>query len=344
MMKSSLWFSLILFLPTAQTMAGSCLPQTEETDIVDYVMTAPFAQKVNEGMKIWDTTSAEWTAARDAARAWANNDCSRFLEAARTMKYTAKILRDATNGHSYWVLRDNTEQPSYQGVFAFRAPEEVTDARPLVIDAPHMGSDYKSTDSRAIRLFRDVNAVAFLQNTAHRCSLKTISGCSEVTSSYACGAGGVRDSDVVHSVKHAYFAVYDGIESMRDDFHFEYHGAGKSTNAPNCAGTVHVSQASNMSLTVEEDEGTYPSRVWHKLEEKLGPDCVCYHQREKGCKLNGGASTSGRRTNAEAFFQAPSASNACLVNSEALARRFVHFEGYNIDEKFVIAALQEVLN
>ncbi|WP_141734089.1 hypothetical protein [Oligoflexus tunisiensis] len=341
-MKRLIFITTVATLWTSRSLAApsTCLPVASETDLVAYIAAAPFALKANAGMKIWETDSKEWQAARQAALAWADANCEKFVAAAQTMAYEASLLRDATSGHSYWVLRENKNQPAYQGVFAFRAPEEVKQARGLVIDAPHMGSDYATADGRAVRTFRDTDAVAFLQNTAHRCSLTSTSGCSPVTSSYACGEGGVRNSDVVHSIRNGYYAVYDGIESARDYYHLEYHGAGKSTNASGCMGTAHISQASSLKLTAEEDDGTWPNRFWRSMEQNLGAGCVCYHQRESGCKLNGGASTPGRRTNAEWTQSEPPAANACLVSPSSLAMRFIHFEGYRVDEAAVVKAIK----
>ncbi|MDQ3233585.1 MAG: hypothetical protein M3Q07_17340 [Pseudobdellovibrionaceae bacterium] len=272
-------FPAIAQTPQISPRASSCLAVATETDIIEYVMAAPFAMRGNKSMRVWETDSKEWQAARNAAVAWAKGDCRAFADAARTMSYEAKLLRDSASDQSYWVLRDNKVRPSHQGVFAFRAPEEMHKARGLVIDAPHMGTDYRFDDSRAVRTFRDTGAVAFLQNTAFRCSLSTTSGCSTVTSIYACGGKEMRDSDVVHSVRHGYYAVYDGIESVRDYMHFEYHGAAGSTNAPGCLGTAHLSQASSTPLSPDEDDGTYPHRLWQALEKQLDPKCA----RAFGC-------------------------------------------------------------
>ena len=133
-----------------------------------------------------------------------------------------------------------------------------------------------------------VGAVALLQNTAHRCNLADLSGCSNVVN-YACGAGGVRASDAVHATAHLYYAVYDGLEQARDDLHLEYHGAAATANAAGCAGTAHISQASNKKLSAQADDGTFPSRTWQALTARLGDACVCYHQRESGCLLDGAA-------------------------------------------------------
>jgi len=320
----------------ASNAVSDCLSRVS-ADLLVYLAAAPYSGSAAMTMPIWETTSDKWQAARAAALAWANKDCASFATAARTMGYEAVRLEDATTHRNYWVLRDVSSQ--YQGVFAFRDPGELTGTRSLVIDSPHFGFDFR--DDRAIRLFRDINAVAFLQNTAHRCNLTSCSGCSEVQN-YACDGTCMRDSDVVHAIRNGYFAVYDGLEAARDDLHFEYHGASVSNNLPGCVGTAHISQASSMKLTPAEDDGTYPNRFWTAIKKGVGDACACYHQRQTGCRLNGGASTAGRRTNQESR---PADANlaVCTASPSALSARFVHMEAYNVAPALLLAALSEAV-
>ncbi len=320
----------------ASNPTNDCLKHTA-ADLLVYLAAAPYSGSAAMTMPIWETASAKWQAARAAALAWANKDCASFAIAAQTMGYEAVRLEDATTRRNYWVLRDVSSQ--FQGVFAFRDPGELTGTRSLVIDSPHFGFDFR--DDRALRLFRDVNAVAFLQNTAHRCNVTSCSGCSEVQN-YACEGTCMRDSDVVHATRNGYFAIYDGLEAARDDLHFEYHGASMGNNLPGCVGTAHISQASSMKLTPAEDDGTYPNRFWTAIKKGVGDACACYHQRETGCRLNGAASTAGRRTNQES---SPADANlaVCTASPNALSARFVHMEAYNVDPALVLAALSEAV-
>jgi hypothetical protein len=56
--------------------------------------------------------------------------------------------------------------------------------------------------------------------------------------------------------------------------------------------------------------------------------------------LSGALSTCGRRTNQKALGVK---TNACTDASTALAKRFVHFEAYNVSVNDVIAALAEAI-
>lgn len=316
---------------------SACLTETSG-DLAQVVMNAPFAGRNGPAqMTIVPVGSPRWLAGRRAALAWAAADCAAFRAAATDMGYRASLLRDTVSGTRHWVLVDDSQL--YNGVFVFRAPEELAAARPLVVDAPHLGYDF--TDDRAVRVYRELGAVALLQNTAHRCNLADLSGCSNVVN-YACGAGGVRASDAVHATAHLYYAVYDGLEQARDDMHLEYHGAAATANAAGCAGTAHISQASNKKLSAQADDGTFPSRAWQALTARLGDACVCYHQRESGCLLDGAASTAGRRTNQEAPLMM-STGDVCTASPPGLAARFVHMEQYNVAVTDVIAALKAAL-
>lgn len=317
----------------AADLAG-CLPVIR-ADLSQVVMAAPFAGRAGPArMAVIPRADPRWQAAQQAALAWAAADCRAFQAAAIAMGYQAQEVIDSADDRHHWVLTDASGL--YNGVFVLRAPSERAGARKLVIDSPHLGYDF--TDDRAIVAYRRLGAVAFLQNTAHRCNLDSVSGCSAV-SSYACGDGGVRTSDVVHAVEHLYYAVYDGLEQARDDLHLEYHGAAASANAPGCSGTAHLSQASSIKLGAAED-GSFPGRLWQALSRRLGEGCVCYHQRETGCLLNGAASTAGRRTNAEA---PGTPTDVCTTGSTALAGRFAHLEQYNIPVATVVDALAEAL-
>lgn len=322
---------------TAPPAGADCLP-VEEGDLSSRIMAVPFAGKSGPAqMAVVPRGSALWQAGRDAALAWAAADCAAFQRAADAMGYRAFTLRDTATGARHWLLVEATTPSRYNGVFAFRHPDERAAARPLVVDTPHLGFDF--TDDRAIRVYRETGAVALLQNTAHRCNLAACSGCS-VVQSYPCGCE--RQSDAVHAVDHLYFAVYDGLEAARDDLQFEYHGASASAAVAGCAaGTVHLSQASGAKLSAAVDDGTFPSRVWRALEARLGASCVCYHQRESGCLLSGFASTAGRRTNEEAS-GAPV--DECTTAAPSLAGRFVHFEWVDVSPDDVIAALRVALD
>jgi hypothetical protein len=313
----------------------SCLRVVRD-DLAAYVMAAPYATSSGAArMAVVASTSDLWRAGRRAAMAWAADDCAGFADAARAMGYDAVELVDTVRGGRHWVLREPSGS-RFNGVFVFAAPAERARARALVIDSPHRGFDFN--DDRAVVAYRETRAVAFLQNTAHRCNLDVCSGCSTI-SNYACG-GCVVESDVAHSSNQLYYAVYDGLEAARDDLHFEYHGASAANNAAGCSGTVHLSQASSRDLTPAIDDGTYPNRLWRALESSLGAACVCYHQRETGCQLNGAGSTEGRRTNQEAT---GAIVDVCTTAPPGLAARFAHFEAYNIPVARVIAALNEAV-
>ena len=315
--------------------APSCL-RAMRTDLVAYLARAPYASRAGpRHMTLHPATSIPWQAARRAAQAWAAGDCAAFTDAARAMGYDALEVTDTVAGLRHWVLIE-AAGASYNGVFAFVAPADRARARPLVIDSPHLGYDF--TDTRAAQTYRDTAAVAFLQNTAHRCNSNVCSGCSAI-SNYACG-GCVVESDVVHSTGQLFYAVYDGLEAARDDLHLEYHGAAASNSPPTCGATVHLSQASSRDLTPAADDGTYPNRLWRAFERSLGATCVCYHQREPGCALNGAGSTAGRRTNQEA---GGAAADVCTRSPSGLAGRFAHFEAYNVPVARVIDALREAV-
>jgi hypothetical protein len=223
----------------------------------------------------------------------------------------------------------------YNGLFVFRAPAERAKARPLTITAPHSGYDFH--DHRAIRLYREVQAVAYLQNTSHRCNASACSGCTEMPG-YACG-GCPRASDAAHSVDNLLFAVYSGLEAVRKDLRFEYHGAGAHALLAGCRGSAHISQGGKLLLTAAQDDNTYPSRFWRAMEKRLGPQCVCYHQREPGCQLPGTTSVLGRLTNEE-----PSSPfDPCGQAATRLSGRFVHFEWHLVPLEDVVAALSEAV-
>jgi hypothetical protein len=315
--------------------AGMCL-SVRSADLVKELMAAPFLDKTaSTKMLIAGPDDARFKAAGSAAIAWSRGDACAFRAAAHTMGYRAEIIEDSVTSKRHWVLFDDSS--SFDGVFAFRAPEELAITRPLVIDSPHLGFDFE--DDRAALAYRELDAVAFLQNTAYRCNDPTCSGCDAVQD-YACGATCTASSDVVHSVKQLYFAVYDGLESARNDFHFEYHGSAKDVLATGCKSTAHLSQGSTRTLTASDDDGTFPNHFWKTLSGKLGESCVCYHQRETGCLLSGSAATTARRTNSEAAHQTL---DACTRAPSTLAGRFVHFEAYGVHVADVIAALSTSL-
>jgi hypothetical protein len=323
----------------ADDASAECLPAFE-ADLLSFVAALPFAPSSGKpAMAPVAVGAPAWRAAHDAAVAWAAGDCAAFRTSAAAMGYQARVLRDRATGRRHWLLTD--EGARYDGVFLFRDPAERAGARPLVIDSPHFGFDFR--DQRALQAYRDLDAVAFLQNTAHRCNLAACSGCTLITS-YPCDCPGTlhgpRTSDVVHSVDQLYYAVYDGLEEARDDVHFEYHGAGSEAQLSGCAGTVHMSQGTSQALSAAEDDGTFPSRFWRAMAARLGEECVCYHQREKGCQLNGAGSTPARRTNREA---GGDPGDLCTTAPPRLAGRFVHFEWYGVAVGDVIAALRQAL-
>lgn len=270
-----------------------------------------------------------WLAGFNLALAWENDDCKAFADFAAQMGYEATEVIDQPTGEHHYVLLEKAGRNN--GLFVFRAPAERGRARPLTITAPHVGFDFR--DGRGIRLYRDVKAVAYLQNTAERCSSEVCSGCTAFPS-YACG-GCTRQSDAAHSVDHLLFAVYAGLEAVRKDVRFEYHGAGAHAALPGCRGSAHLSQGATRMLTAQEDQGTAASRFWQALEPRLGPQCVCYHQRESGCQLPGTASVFGRLTNEEPT----TPFDPCGQPTARISGRFVHFEWFQVAPEEVAAAL-----
>ena len=277
--------------------------------------------------------SPRWMAGFNLGVAWENDDCPAFADFARQMGYEAVEVIDQPTGERHFVLLEKAGR--HNGLFVFRAPAERTKARPLTISAPHVGFDF--VDDRAIRLYREVKAVAYLQNTAHRCSSQVCSSCSAVAN-YACG-GCSRASDAAHSVDNLLFAVYAGLEAVRKDLRFEYHGAGEHAELPGCHGSAHLSQGVPVKLSPQQDDGSYPSRFWRALERRLGPQCVCYHQRQSGCQLSGTASVLGRLTNEESS----TTFDPCGQPATRLSGRYLHFEWHQVPVETVIAALTEAV-
>jgi hypothetical protein len=315
------------------TQSASCLPQ-RRMDLVKLIAGQPLTARQGEEKFVAVTRgSPRWMAGFNLALSWENDDCQAFADFATQMGYEALEVLDPPTGEHHYVLLEKAGR--HNGVFVFRAPAERSRARPLTITAPHVGFDF--VDDRGIRLYRDVKAVAYLQNTAHRCSANACSSCSPV-SSYACG-GCPRTSDAAHSVDHLLFAVYAGLEAVRKDLRFEYHGAGEHAELPGCHGSAHLSQGSTVALLPQQDDGGYPNRFWRALERRLGTKCICYHQRERGCLLSGSASVFGRLTNEE-----PTAPfDPCGQPSTRLSGRFLHFEWHQVPIEPVTAALSEAV-
>lgn len=333
---------------------GSCLPQ-RRVDLVQLITAQPLARGVNRGMNRgaskdlgWDQDrgpdpgpgargqfvavsrgAPRWLAGFNLALAWENDDCKAFAEFAAQMGYEAVEVTDQPTGEHHYVLLETAGRNN--GLFVFRAPAERGSARPLTITAPHVGFDFR--DARGIRLYREVKAVAYLQNTAERCSSDDCSGCTAF-SSYACG-GCPRQSDAAHSVDHLMFAVYAGLEAVRKDVRFEYHGAGPHAALPGCRASAHLSQGSTRMLTAQEDQGTAASLFWQALEQRLGASCVCYHQRERGCQLPGAASVFGRLTNEEPT----TPFDPCGQPTARISGRFLHFEWFQVPPEEIAAAL-----
>lgn len=354
--------------PTAKQQAagaGSCLP-LRRADLVQLIADQPLAQgsyrgpnkdpnrgpaqkpirsqipppapdpnpapnlKLGDGQFVAVSRGApRWLAGFNLALSWENDDCQAFANFAAQMGYEASEVIDEPTGEHHYVLTEKAGR--HNGLFVFRAPAERARARPLTITAPHVGFDFH--DARGIRLYRDVKAVAYLQNTAERCSSDACSGCTAFPS-YACG-GCPRQSDAAHSVDNLLFAVYAGLEAVRKDLRFEYHGAGPHAAVPGCRASAHMSQGSTRMLTAEQDSGTPVARFWQTLEQRIGPDCVCYHQRETGCRLPGTASVFGRLTNEEPT----TPFDPCGQPSAKLSGRFLHFEWFQVPIEDIAAAL-----
>ena len=315
---------------------ASCLPQ-RRVDLVKLVaeqaVLAPPGDANAAQFVAVSRGSPRWMAGFNLGVAWENDDCPGFAGFARQMGYEAVEVTDPPTGGHHFVLLPRVGR--HNGLFVFRAPAERARARPLTISAPHVGADF--SDDRAIRLYREVKAVAYLQNNAHPCSSPACSSCSAVPD-YPCG-GCPRASDAAHSVDNLLFAVYAGLEAVRKDLHFEYHGAGASAALPGCPAAAHLSQGSTVALSPKQDDGSYPSRFWRSLERRLGPQCVCYHQRESGCKLPGSTSVLGRMTNEE-----PTATfDPCGQPATRLSGRLLHFEWHQVAVTDVIAALTEAV-
>ena len=343
---------------TAAKPAGagaSCLPQ-RRVDLVKLITEQPLARGSNRGMNRGASKDLEpnqdhgpgpnpdarsgqfiavsrgaprWLAGFNLALAWENDDCKAFSEFAAQMGYEAVEVTDAPTGEHHYVLLEKAGRNN--GLFVFRAPAERGSARALTITAPHVGFDFR--DARGIRLYREVKAVAYLQNTAERCSSDDCSGCTAFAS-YACG-GCPRQSDAAHSVDHLMFAVYAGLEAVRKDVRFEYHGAGPHAALPGCRASAHLSQGATRMLTPQEDQGTAASLFWQALEQRLGAQCVCYHQRERGCQLPGAASVFGRLTNEEPT----TPFDPCGQPTARISGRFIHFEWFQVAPEDIAAAL-----
>lgn len=138
-------------------------------------------------------------------------------------------------------------------------------------------------------------------------------------------------------------AVYSSLEAVRKDLRFEYHAVTEPSREPKleiegCPATVYLGQGSRQPLLPVEDDGTYPSRLWHTLQARLGERCVCYHQRQTGCLLPGTGSVFGRLTNEEPGRPF----DPCGQPSTRLSRRYVHFES-SAPVADVAAALREAV-
>jgi hypothetical protein len=310
----------------------SCLPQRSD-DLVRLLRSQPFAGRDGGPMVPVTSGSPRWMAAYNAGLAWASGDCAGFATFADQMGYQADEIFDTVTATRHWVLSERASR--WNGLFVLRAPSEIASARPLTITAPHLGFDF--SDDRALVLYREVGALALLQNTAHRCNLATCSGCTSFAG-YACG-GCSRASDSAHSIDHLMFGLFAGLEAMQKVVRFEYHGATSKATIAGCTGTVNLSQGSTERLDPALDDRTPAGRMWHALERSLGPSCVCYHQRETGCLLPGTASVFTRLTNQEptGFF------DPCTSPATRLSGRVIHFEWNQVPVERVIEALSEAV-
>lgn len=313
--------------------AASCLPQ-RRVDLVKLIAEqAVIPQGGAAKFVAVSRGSPRWMAAFNLGVSWENDDCPAFAGFAQQLGYEALEVTDVPTGEHHFVLLEKAGR--HNGLFVFRAPSERAKARQLTISAPHVGSDFQ--DDRAIRLYREVKAVAYLQNTAHRCSSAACSSCS-ADAGYVCG-GCPRVSDVAHSADNLLFAVYAGLEAVRKDLHFEYHGAGPPAAITGCRASAHLSQGATVTLAPKQDDGSYPSRFWRSLEKRLGAQCVCYHQRESGCQLPGTTSILGRLSNEE-----PTATfDPCGQPASKLSGRYLHFEWHQLPVTDVIASLTEAV-
>ncbi len=322
--------------PTPPVDAGSgsssCLPG-RSLDLVQYLRELPFVGRDGGPMVPTARGTAQWMAAYNVALAWASSDCPSFAAYADGMGYKAEEITDTVTATRHWVLTERANR--WNGFFVLRAPAEMTKARPVTITAPHLGYDFG--DDRALTLYRELGALALLQNTAHRCNLSTCSGCSSFPT-YACG-GCTRASDVAHSIDNLMFALFSGLEAMQKVVRFEYHGSAEPKPNPTCPATVNLSQGSTDKLPPETDDRTAASRMWRALERTIDPRCVCYHQRETGCVLPGTHSVFGRLTNQEPTVPF----DPCTSSATRSSGRFVHFEGQSVSVERVIAALSEAV-
>jgi hypothetical protein len=289
--------------------------------------------------------SPRWMAAFNAILAWQNDDCPAFALFVEAMGYEATEVLDTATRTRHFLLaeRGGDHALRYSGIFVLRAPAELARARRLVVNAPHLGFDF--TDDRAVRLYLELGASALAQNTAHRCNLQACSGCGS-SPGYACG-GCARESDAAHSVNNLQFAIFAALEATRahDDarpwLHFEYHGmTGRLPSAATgCHGAAQISQGSTAQLAPATDDPTYPSRFWRALEKRLGSQCVCYHQRERGCLLPGTFSVFGRLVNQESS----GPFDPCTQEPTRVSGRYLHFEWQDVPVEAVAGALAEAV-
>lgn len=324
---------------SAAASSPHCLPQ-RSADLVQLVQSQPLALRRAGGQMVPVTRgSPRWMAGFNAVLAWQNDDCSAFATFVELMGYEAIEVLDTVTRTRHWLVAERGVDRAlrYSGLFVLRAPEELARARRLVINAPHVGFDF--TDDRAVRLYRELGASVFVQNTAHRCNLDACSGCGSFVG-YACG-GCARVSDSAHSVDNLQFAVFAALEATRTHdsarpwLHFEYHGMAARPPQPGCTGVAQVSQGSLSPLPAAVDEGTYPNRFWRALEARIGDPCVCYHQRERGCLLPGSFSVFGRLVNQESS----GPFDPCTQEATRLSGRYVHFEWHQVAVEDVAAAL-----
>jgi len=349
--------------------APSCLPErrVDLQKLVESQPLAPPSSAAGAGQTMVPVTrgAPRWMAAWNAVLAWQNDDCPAFAAFAEKMGYEAAEVLDTVTGTRHWLLAEPAAPPSpgaaqrrpaprWNGLFVLRAPKETASARRLIISAPHLGQDF--SDGRAVALYQKLDAIALLQNSAHRANLTACSGCVSVPGE-ACALA----SDAAHAVDHMLFALFaaleatrthaavglgaaaSGTEKARPFLHFEYHGMADRPALPasmaRCAAVAEISHGAAVPSGAAADAGSYPSRFWRALEKRLGPQCVCYHQQERGCLLFGTQSVLGRLVNQES----PGPFDPCTQEATRLSRRHVHFEGYAVPFEAVFAALAEAV-
>jgi hypothetical protein len=208
----------------------------------------------------------------------------------------------------------------------------------------------------AAALYRKLDAAALLVSTAERCSLDACAGCA-TPPGYVCG-GCSRASDAAHSVDNLLFALFAALEATRTHngarpyLHFELAhkiAAPSPLPAPSqvgCSGQAAMSDgppaaavAATTDVVAAAETGSYPARFYAALRKRLGPKCVCYHQRERRCPLEETQTVLGRLVNQES----PGPFDPCTQEATRRSGRHVHFEWHNLPIETVASALAEAV-